>query len=297
MELFTYKYSITNDFPYQRVNPTDLGIEIGNSNITHALDHIGTDGDDCNIVFKGQLHVEDYDDTTGLLTIIVKSHNGHPDTEPVAPTMDDGRPIVRADSRPFGFQTYYTMAGDDSTAGIGYGQEMVWDFSNSDNIVTGDHVQTGMKCKEFMLTFLCPVYTKDGALYFFDAPWGCYLMMDIAIPPGQWYPNPAGPVTGEQLGMVGDTSKYANTGTEWVSHTSYLMRYRIHGSCPMGDELNAEGSAVNPIPIGWAVRGRIYTPDTDNVSKGFAELEMHRCHAGLLPGQTLADLAAAHGSM
>ncbi len=37
---------------------------------------------------------------------------------PSPPEMSDGRPIVRADSRPLDFQTYYTMVGDDSTAGI-----------------------------------------------------------------------------------------------------------------------------------------------------------------------------------
>jgi len=293
MELVKYTYSITNDFPNQRVNNEDLTSEIRASNITHALDRVDTNDDDCDIWFKDALHIEDYHDTTGTLSIIIQNHIGHPTTEPVAPTMDDGRPIVRADSRPFDFQTYYTMAGDDSTAGIGAGQELVWDFSNDDNLVTGDHVPSGMKCKEFMITFLCPVYTKDGSLYFFDAPWGCYIMLDITIPPGQYYPNPAGQIPSEALGLpAGD--QYANTGADWVVWTSYVMKYRIHGTCPMGDELNAEGSSVNPIPPGWGLRGRIYTPTSDVVSKGYAELELHRCHATLLPGQTLADLAAAH---
>jgi hypothetical protein len=212
---------------------------------------------------------------------------------PVPPTMLDGRPIIRADSRPMNFQTYYTMAGDDSTAGIGMGEELVWDFSNDNNIVTGDHVPSGMKCKEFIITFICPIYTKDGCIYFFDSPWGCYIMMDVVIPPGQWYPNPAGTVPAAALGLS-DGLMYANTGADWVTWTSYVMKYRIHGDCPMGDELNAEGSSVNPIPPGWGIRGRIYTPNSDNISKGYAELELHRCHAAVLPGQTVQDIIDSH---
>jgi len=185
------------------------------------------------------------------------------------------------------------MAGDDSTAGIGEGNEFLWDFSNDDDIVTGDHVPAGMKCKEFLVSFLCPIYTKDGAIYFYDAPWGCYLMMDIVIPPGEWYPNPAGGVPASALGLSG-TDMYANTGADWVSYQLYIMKYRIHGDCPMGDELNAEGSAVNALPPGWAIRGRVYTPTSDTIGKGFAEIEIHRCHTVLLPGQTLQDLADEH---
>jgi len=297
MELVKYTYSIANDFPNQRVNIEDLTIEIHDSDITHVLDHIDTNGDDCDLWFKDALHIEDYHDSTGALTLVIQNHDGQPSVEATPPAMPDGRPIVRADSRPFNFQTYYTMAGDDSTAGIGMGQDLMWDFSNDNDIVTGEHVPSGMKCKEFYLTFLCPVYTKDGALYFFDAPWGSYVMLDICIPPGTWYPNPAGSFTGEQLGITGNTDMYANTGTEWVKWSSYVTKYRIYRSCAMGDELNAEGSSINPVPIGWAIRGRIYTPTSDNVSKGFAELELHRCHSALLPGQTLADLVTAHANM
>jgi hypothetical protein len=206
--------------------------------------------------------------------------------------MEDGRRIIRADSRPLGFQTYYTMAGDDSTAGIGMGTEIMWDFSNDDDIVTGDHVPSGMKCKEFLISFICPVYTKDGCLYFFDAPWGQYAMMDIVVPPGRYYPNPYGGIPASALGLPG-TTVYAYS-TDYVCYCSYLMKYRMHGDCPMGDELNAEGSAVDALPPGWFIRGRIYTPSSDNISKGFAELEIHRCHTSVLPGQTLQDIIDLH---
>lgn len=285
-----YTYNINIDFPNAKVDTDALTYEISTSTISRALDRIDTQGNICDIWFKEELIIID---ATSTLPAIVAAHDGEPIVEVEAPTMTDGRPIVRADSRPFDFQTYYTMAGDDSTAGIGGGEDIMWDFSNNDNIVTGDHVPSGMKCKQFLISFLCPVYTKDGAIYFFDAPWGCYVMMDIVIPPGQWYPNPAGSVPASALGLTG-TDMYANTGTDYVVWANYVMRYRICGSCPMGDELNAEGSAINPIPIGWCIRGRVYTPSTDTTSKGYAEFELHRCHTTILPGQTIQDLIDAH---
>jgi hypothetical protein len=68
------------------------------------------------------------------------------------------------------------------------------------------------------------------------------------------------------------------------------MRHLMYGTCPMGDELNAEGAAMAPIPVGWKLCGIIITPESDNVSKGYASLEMYRCHTMLLPGQTLESL-------
>jgi len=173
------------------------------------------------------------------------------------------------------------------------GAPMVWDFSNDDGIVTGDHVPSGMKCKEILATFICPIHTKDGCVYFFDAVWESFIDMDVVIPPGQYYPNPAGTIPAAMLGLS-DGKMYANTGPDWVVWASYLKHHRFYGSCPMGDEVNAEGSSVSAIPAGWGIRGRIYVPETDNASKGYAELEMHRCHSAILPGQTVQDIIDAH---
>ena len=285
-----YTYSIADDFPNSAVDSDKLKIEIQDSDITIAIDYINTSNDDCDIWFKDSLSTTD---STVTLPAVIAVHDGVPiPTEDVSLRTDDGRLIVRADSRPIDFQTYYTMVGDDSTAGIGMGKDIMWDFTNDDDLVTGDHVPSGMKCKEFLIQFLCPIYTKDGCLYFFDAPWGQYACMDIVIPPGQYYPNPYGGIPAGALGLTGDD--YGYTGSDYVVYCAYMMKYRMHGDCPMGDELNAEGSAINPIPIGWIIRGRIYTPTSDNVSKGYAELELHRCHTSLMPGQTLQDLANEH---
>jgi hypothetical protein len=112
--------------------------------------------------------------------------------------------------------------------------------------------------------------------------------MFVGIPAGSYYPNPAGPIPASALGLS-DGKMYAYTDED-LPYQSYVMRHLMYGTCPMGDELNAEGAAMAPIPVGWKLCGIIITPESDNVSKGYASLEMYRCHTMLLPGQTLESL-------
>ncbi len=204
-----------------------------------------------------------------------------------SPRMDDGRPIVRSDTRPLNTETYFTSAGDDSTS-IGGGVHLEWDFSNDDNLYTGPEVPSGMKCKQILMTFACPVHLKDGSLYFFDAPWGSYLDMDIVVPAGSYYPHPTGSIPASALGLPGNGKyEYASINTPIQK---YVNKHHMYGNCPMGDELNAEGAAVNGVPIGWYVRGLIYVPSSDVTCKGFGSLEMYRCHTCLLPGQTVDNI-------
>jgi len=206
----------------------------------------------------------------------------------VSPHMEDGRPIVRADTRPLDTQTYFTCRGDDSTAGIGLGKALRWDWSDDDDLYEGDDVPFGFKCKQIDISFICPLYPKDGAIYFFDCPWGCFVEMWIVAPAGSYYPNPAGGIPASALGLPGkDMYAYASDDTP-VS--KYINNHFLYGSCPMGDELNAEGCSVDPIPPGWILRGRIYTLTSDNTSKGFASFETYRCHSVLLPGQTIDSI-------
>ena len=204
-----------------------------------------------------------------------------------APHMEDGRPIVRSDTRPVGMQTYFTTAGDEID-NIGSGKEMRWDFSNNEDLYTGPDVPEGYKAKCFNISFNCPVHLKDGAIYFFDAPWGQYVSMDIVVPSGSYYPNPNGPIPAYMLGLSGN-QMYAQA-TEDTIVQRYLNKHFMYTSCPMGDELNAEGCSVEALPVGWYIRGFVVTPESDNTSKGYGCLEMYRCHSTLLPGQTIEDL-------
>lgn len=199
------------------------------------------------------------------------------------PCTDDGRPIIRPDTRPLNTETYFTMAGD-SNDDIGDGNELRWDFSNDDDLYTGSEVPSGYKAKEMKLKFMCPVYLKDGTIYFFDAPWGQYAYMDIMVPSGSYYPNPAGSIPAYMLGLSGN--KMYSQATEDTVYQRYVNKHNMYGDCPIGDELNAEGSAIEALPIGWYLRGLIITPESDDTSKGYASLEMYRCHTVLLPGQS-----------
>ena len=281
-----YTFSISEDFPNQKVNLTTLTLEIQQSEITIALAYINSEGDICDIYFKTQLSEID---TTSTLPTIVANHQGNEIIEslPTAPTTPDGVPIVRADSRPIGTETFFTMAGDN--VGIGDGKLLMWDFSNDDDIYEDElFVPPGFKAKKFTIQFHCPVYLKDGAIYYFDAPWGQNVSMFVGIPAGSYYPNPAGTIPASALGLTGN-KMYAYTEVD-IPYQSYLNRYHIHGNCPMGNELNAEGAAINAIPPGWNVCGIIITPESDNISRGFAALELYRCHTMLLPGQTIESI-------
>jgi len=278
-----YTYSVQNDFPNQTVNLNTLQYEIQQSIITHAVNYINREGDDCNIYFKEAL---DPIDATATLPAIVAAHQGNDIIEQDTPRTPDGVPIVRSDSRPLNTETYFTMCGD--STGIGDGQILMWDFSNDDDLYDGPEVPNGFKAKHISIKFNCPAYLKDGTMYFYDVPWGCYISMFVGIPAGNYYPNPAGSIPGSALGLTtGGMYSYADVDTPYQS---YVMKHHMFGSCPMGDELNAEGAALYPVPVGWKVCGLIVTPDSDNVSKGFGSLEMYRCHTMLLPGQTIESL-------
>ena len=279
-----YDYSVSSDTLNGKINMASLKVEIDQSGIVTGLQEITTINDELFITFKNALSAGE----VTILNNVVDSHDGIP-TDDNAPVMADGRPLVRADTRPIGTQTYFTCCGDASDD-IGNGECMRWDFSNDNDLYTGSEVPSGFKAKELLLTFNCPVYLKDGAIYFFDAPWGQVMHMDIVVPSNGYYPNPEGQIPAVALGLPGtDMYAQAPSGSN-VVYQSYVHNHYVYGDCPMGDELNAEGCAVDALPIGWMLRGLIMTPESDDTSKGYASMEMYRCHTTLLPGQDISDL-------
>jgi hypothetical protein len=283
----TYTY-LMSDFPYNKADAGRLTSEVySEDNITTALKYITVTSIDCKIVFKSELSSPE--ETT--LSGIVSSHSGEPLPFVEPPKMEDGRPIVRSDTRPLDTSTYFTMAGD-SASGIGDGVELRWDFSDPSYTVisgaatlsNGFEIPEGYKAIVFDLYFLDPVYFKDGTIYHFDSPWGQYCCMDINVPAGGYYPNDYGNIPASALGLSG-SQMYSYTATDQIYYRYVNMHY-MYGDCPMGDELNAEGCMVDALPVGWFVRGIIITPNSDNVSKGFAEYEMYRSRSIILPGDT-----------
>jgi len=70
----SYKYSIRNDTANGAVNLDKLTLEIRNSNIVIALDHIDVSGDDVEMWFKADLDQSD----VSVLNSIVAMHDGQP---------------------------------------------------------------------------------------------------------------------------------------------------------------------------------------------------------------------------
>jgi len=278
-----YEYSLAIDFPNNSVNINTLILEVTRSAITKGLDYINVDEGHCDVFFKVALSSGE----VAILDGIVAAHTGAITSEVDAPRMADGRPIIRADTRPLGTQTYFTMAGDDTVNEVlGNGNQMVWDFTNDDDLYDPNEfenpitVASGMKAKFIDLFFFHNVYMKDGAIYFFDAPWGAYCEMYIVVPAGTYYPHPDGPIPASALGLHGD-GKYAHS-TKRVLYATYVQKHHMYRDCPMGDELNAEGAATDPIPPTWSISALIVCPEATPTLKGYGSFEVYRTTIGLL---------------
>jgi len=210
--------------------------------------------------------------TSGSITITEQNLD-------MGPQMADGRPLVRADTRPLETETYFTMAGD-TVSGVGDGLPMTWNMDDDDD---WEDIGDGMTRKIFKLTFNHEIYLKDGAIYFFNAPWGAWVDFYIAVPAGGYYPNQYGSIPASALGQPGDGMwEYAATD---VLYQCYVNRHYMHGDCPMGDELNAEGAAINGLPVGWYLMGHIHAPATASGTgfKGYASIECYRERTIVLP--------------
>lgn len=201
--------------------------------------------------------------TSGSITIIDQQLDK-------GPAMADGRPIVRAESRPLQHMTMFTMTGD-TVSGIGDGQEMYWDFANNDDLVASGIAPDGYKMKRIKVSFLDPIYIKEGTNYFFDALKRSYICFSVICPNGQYYYNRTNDLT---------------LATEDTRVLHYVNNHFFSGSCPMGDELNTESCTENPLPNNYELWIEVIVPDADNSSYGYGELEIFRTRTCLFPGES-----------
>jgi len=174
---------------------------------------------------------------------------------------EDGKQYIRAESRPLDMTTYFTCAGDkiDSPQKIGGGKELKWDFSNEYDdyaLPSGSSV----KMKKIDFYFIDPMRIKEGAIYFQDAPKGCYLDMGVWCPEGSYYL---------------DNNGTPNLATEDTLISHWVNKHFIVGDCSIGDELNTESASLE-IPAGYKFCVGITTPNSDNTSYGHVSLELYR---------------------
>lgn len=270
MALIKYQYTVSQ-FLNNKLNPDKLMFEINASTIKSALDHINTVGDICDIWFKEVLHEDDpYDNDKITLDAIVANHDGELLLDQT-PKMGDGRPIVRADSRPLGTSTYFTGRGDTLGVDIGFGKEIFWDFSNDDDLIAIPDPYTTMKRKRIDLVMNDPSFIKEGTLYWMNGKKGSYLNMTIVCPQGGYYLDRNG------------TPQYASTD---VIVYKYVNHHHFAGDCPIGDELNSEGAQETATPVGYIYRLEITVPLSDTDSYGWGNLEMYRYRTYLYPGES-----------
>jgi hypothetical protein len=186
----------------------------------------------------------------------------------------DGKSLNRADSRPITETTYFTMRGDSAT-GIGDGEIMTWDFSNSNNIVTDSittEIPSGYKRKRIILSFVDQIHIKEGTMYWENAPYGCHIDFWVICPSGQYYL---------------DRDVIPHLASEDTPLVHYVNHHRILGTCYMGDELNTESANEDAVPSNYELWVEITTPNTDETSKGHSELEIYRERTHLLPGESV----------
>lgn len=204
------------------------------------------------------------------------------------PTSLDGREVVRVDSRPKGFTSSF-ISRDDTLTGIGDGSPLIWDFSNSDNIVTDSltfPVPSGYKRKRVEIGFSEKIYIKEGTIYFFNAPKGQYLDMYVVCKQGSVYEDSNGQIPGSAIGL--DPTKTYTQATQDTPITHYVNTLFMQGTCPMGDELNTEGATEASLPTkaqGYVIWFEVTTPDSDNESNGVVQMEIYRKRTILLPGE------------
>ena len=175
---------------------------------------------------------------------------------PIKPTSVDGRPIVRVDSRPLDWTIAWTGRSD-NVSGVFDGNEVSWDFTNSDDLVTAP---TGYKRKRVEFHYIDEVRIKDGTLCYFNKLKGSYFDIFMVCPDGGYYYDNDGVL--QQA--VGDTKIY-----------NYLCHCMMQGSTVDGWEFNSEG-CTDPIPTAYKFWLEITVPTADVESNGYMTIEMFR---------------------
>jgi len=175
---------------------------------------------------------------------------------------NEGRIFYRAESKPTTMTTYFTSKGDTPTE-IGNGEELIFDFNNTDNDIANP--PSGFKQKQVCCTFIDTVRLKEGTVYWENVPFGSSIDLCIGVPNNAYYYKNDGTYTQNTTGELLMIAKFVND--------SPMM-----GSCPMGDEMNTE-TCSNDIPAGTIFGFKVTVPstvtDTDNCH-GVVVMELYR---------------------
>lgn len=175
---------------------------------------------------------------------------------------DDGKQLVRAESRPLNCTTYFTTRGDTigETPSIGTGAKLSWDASISDEWTT-DNCPEGFKKKDIIIQFVDSIWIKDGTLYYKNVLKDSYIDMFVICPNGGYY-------------LYLDELCQNTTGNDLIID-HYLNQMPIQGDVPMGDELNTEVCSQE-LPNYLKFMFRVTVPISDTTSYGYGLFEVYR---------------------
>ena len=162
------------------------------------------------------------------------------------PRSYDGKTFVRAESRPLDMTTCFTNRGDSATM-IGGGARFIWNSATDSSTDNGD----GTKTITVDFGFKDEICIKEGAIYFFDAPFGSEIQLWSYVP-AAFSPT--------QADMFID---------------NFVVGHYMYGDCPMGDELNTEAASTK-IPNYIRHQLRIILPTAEATCKGYISLEIYR---------------------
>lgn len=181
---------------------------------------------------------------------------------------DEGRPFLRAESKPTDMTTYFTTKGDISTE-IGGGAELKFNFNNTDDDVTDP--PTGFKQKKICCSFIDIVRLKEGTVYWENMPFGSHI--DLCLGVEDWDDDPT-----KGWYLKNDGTPAQNKTGEPLMIAKFVNDSPMMGDCAMGDEMNTE-AASNDIPAGTIFGILVTVPSsvttTDNVH-GAVVMELYR---------------------
>ncbi len=202
---------------------------------------------------------------------IVSSSIDVPLPESEAPTDDESRPFVRAESKPTYMTTYFTTRGDTESE-IGGGTELSFNFNNEDDEL--ENAPSGFRQKMIVCSFIDTVRLKEGAIYWENMPFGSYIDLCLGVPNGGYY-----------LTNTGELRQ--NTTGESLRVARFVKSSPMMGSCPMGDELNTETASFD-IPPGTLFGFTVTVPSSVGFSDnchGAVQLELYRERTVILPDE------------
>ncbi len=250
-----YTYSISADFPNQKVAPDRLLEEVRDSSITVAVDYINTSGDDCDVWFKDELSAGDKTVLDGLVAV----HSGEPLPIPAPPESPSGVPLVEPQPREGSSLVVVTHNWCDKTTWFSQSNRITGETlaDSGDGLTFGSananwiDLTHGKHYREDVLSApYLPVVRVGGVVKTERAPWaesGGDFEIDYAAGNVTFFSTPSGVVTADYSAAAGSTFIVApSAGKRLVIESSEVQ---FADDIDMADSIHFQPWAYNPADL------------------------------------------------